>query len=293
VEWEITFKPQQGKVFVYESGCKDTLMHACNASATSDGCISGTWPAEGSLQKAVCEGENGLEKQLADKDNKFDSDIVVKVKMSLPAQHAADKSGKDAKTGKETKYGYYIRNTVTIKGHCDDNEKTKAKATEDDKKSREYSGSGKVCVGKCSSCTRDGMVELARQMAIDNPKYYQLPLRNRKGYYDCSSFVYHALKDGCGVDLNNANCTYNTDCNPPTTYDMPKEFGKKLKEITIDQLQPGDILWKYGHTELYIGGYQSIGAHTNTRPNNQVGVTGSGKDNITRFHRFFTLEEYD
>ena len=62
----------------------------------------------------------------------------------------------------------------------------------------------------------------------------------------------------------------------------------------VDSLEPGDILWRSGHTEVYIGDGKNVGAHiaetggVNGKPGDQtghevdVGATGS---NWTKIYR--------
>ena len=79
--------------------------------------------------------------------------------------------------------------------------------------------------------------------------------------YDCSSLVYHALEK---VGIHTSDFTFRT-------YDMhalliPAGFSyipwTSLKDVS--NLKRGDILWRWEHTEVYIGDGLEVGAHSDT-----------------------------
>lgn len=77
------------------------------------------------------------------------------------------------------------------------------------------------------------------------------------GGYDCSGLVLQAYKNA-GIDLAGANSTKNMKST------LPKAgFEYVSGKPTLNNLQPGDILWKNGHTEMYIGNGKVVGAHDN------------------------------
>ena len=93
---------------------------------------------------------------------------------------------------------------------------------------------------------------------------------NRWGLdYDCSSFVIQAYEQaGCPVKTNGATYTGNmvsvfTNCGFTS---IPYTSGMELVK--------GDVLWKTGHTELYIGNNQNVGAHINEFGETTGGVVG-------------------
>lgn len=125
----------------------------------------------------------------------------------------------------------------------------------------------------------DSRVEQAVQTAIavanDNSHGYSQSSRWGPDY-DCSSLVYYAFSSA-GFSFS------------PTWFDT-RNMGSALinagfVEVTnIDlsnsnSLQRGDILWKSGHTEIYIGNNQLVGAHsdrgypqTGDQPGNEISV---------------------
>ena len=90
--------------------------------------------------------------------------------------------------------------------------------------------------------------------------------RERSGPdYDCSSLVYFGL-------INNGFTTQQLNTYAFSTYTMPELLkGSGFKEIpfntlvpdgiTTTNLQPGDILLRDGHTEVYVGDGMAVGAH--------------------------------
>lgn len=108
-------------------------------------------------------------------------------------------------------------------------------------------------------------------------------------YYDCSSFIWYALKDG-GFDVNAAYLAangYAYSGNAITTHTEEAwllALGFKQVDIS-EEWMPGDVLWKSGHTEMVWAGGPgqgvTMGAHTSKAPlADQVsinsGVTGPG-----------------
>lgn len=74
--------------------------------------------------------------------------------------------------------------------------------------------------------------------------------------YDCSSFIITAYEQaGCPVKSNGASYTG----------DMIEVFEtcgfKKLNYVKGMELLAGDVLWRTGHTEMYIGNGKRVGAH--------------------------------
>ena len=106
----------------------------------------------------------------------------------------------------------------------------------------------------------DSKLEKAVQWAINiaNDDSHGYSQENRWGPdYDCSSFVISALKNA-GIDVGNASYTGN----------MVDELSQRdFKCISwsdtggVSGLRRGDIIWRTGHTEMYIGNNQRVGAH--------------------------------
>lgn len=108
----------------------------------------------------------------------------------------------------------------------------------------------------------DGRVENAVQtaVAIANDNSHGYSQKNRQGPdYDCSSLVYYAFSSA-GFSLSLA--WFNT----ATMGSALRNAGfTELSDVNFSSsasLQRGDILWKTGHTEIYIGDNQLVGAHS-------------------------------
>lgn len=108
---------------------------------------------------------------------------------------------------------------------------------------------------------------------------YSQPYRNEKTingitYYDCSSFVWYALKSG-GFDVNAAyqQATGNPYSGNAITTANLRSFLTALgftHENINGEWKQGDILWRSGHTEIvYQGGTgqgKTMGAHSANYP---------------------------
>lgn len=111
-------------------------------------------------------------------------------------------------------------------------------------------------------------------------KYRTQKTVNGITYYDCSSFIWYALKAG-GFDVVTAN---NGSSYPFTTSTMRKVLLKLgFYKVTDNTIKKGDIGWKAGHTEMaYSDGTTSaiyMGAHTgNAKLVNQVSIGNSSGD---------------
>lgn len=115
--------------------------------------------------------------------------------------------------------------------------------------------------GGNGSVAANADVEAAVQWAINiaNDPSHGYDQTNRNGPdYDCSSLVWHAFTEGGGFNLGSYAFS---------TYYMPQILtGAGFTQHTftsVQELQRGDILLRDGHTEIYIGNQQDVGAHSN------------------------------
>lgn len=100
-------------------------------------------------------------------------------------------------------------------------------------------------------------------------------------YYDCSSFIWYALKDGGGFDVVAAN---NGNDYPFTTFTMEPvliNLGFVKYDACTVMWEPGDIVTAAEHCEMVyestgeIGTGRTMGAHTDTVPlPDQVSING-------------------
>ena len=128
----------------------------------------------------------------------------------------------------------------------------------------------------------------AVNVANDQSHGYSQQLRDGNPDYDCSSLVYYALKSG-GFTLKNSKgttLTYAFDTSSMHNWLTNSGF----MYITMSSLgnnanvQRGDILWKSGHTEMYLGNGEQVGAHGNqpkTYSPNRSSSPGDQADEIS------------
>ena len=125
-------------------------------------------------------------------------------------------------------------------------------------------------------------IEVAVTWAIDiaNDSSHGYSQNNRWGPdYDCSSFVMSAYIQA-GIPLNRSNSTTREN----SAYWMVPEYEKNnftyIPWSSIgnqNSLIRGDILWRNGHTELYIGDGKNVGAHQDE----YGGIEGANKGDQT------------
>ncbi len=140
----------------------------------------------------------------------------------------------------------------------------------------------------------DSRIEAAVQTAVsianDDSHGYSQPSRQGPDY-DCSSLVYYAFSSA-GFDLSPkwfstrtmGQALINAGFTELTSLDLSNS----------NQLIRGDILWKSGHTEIYIGGNKRVGAHqdrgcpqTGDQPGNEIsGETYTASQSWTKVYRY-------
>lgn len=92
------------------------------------------------------------------------------------------------------------------------------------------------------------LISEAVRIANDDTYQYSQSFRESENYYDCSSFVSRLYTKYFGISRldygSNAKGTDNIRSNCISN------------KVSVNDLQPGDILWKNGHVALYIGNNQ-------------------------------------
>ena len=103
-----------------------------------------------------------------------------------------------------------------------------------------------------------GYIQWAVDIANDNSHGYSQC--NRTGPdYDCSSLVYYSL-------INSGYSEEDLGSRPFSTSTEEESLSKAgfVKHTYVEsELQPGDILWKSGHTGMYVGDGQVVEAQQN------------------------------
>lgn len=94
------------------------------------------------------------------------------------------------------------------------------------------------------------MITEAVRIANDDRYQYSQTYRESTYYYDCSSFVSRLYKQYFGLTrLDSGTLSRGTD-------NIKKNCKSNYMEVSLTDLQSGDILWRDGHVALYIGDNQ-------------------------------------
>ena len=122
---------------------------------------------------------------------------------------------------------------------------------------------GTTC-GVANASGSTSWVSWAKNIADDDSHGYSQPHRNGNPDYDCSSFVYYALKHA-GLDVGSS--AFATSGEGAA---LEKAGFERHDWAKVSDLQTGDIVWSSSHTEIYIGDGRFVGAHHDE----DGGVTG-------------------
>lgn len=116
----------------------------------------------------------------------------------------------------------------------------------------------------CKNCTEftSKFITWLLNIANDNSHGYAQDSRVGKPDYDCSSLVYYGLLNN-GFNTNQiGGWPFNTRSENEK---LTKSGFKRIQFTNIDSLEPGDILLRTGHTEVYVGKNLCVGAHINEK----------------------------
>ncbi len=129
----------------------------------------------------------------------------------------------------------------------------------------------------CKNCTEFTSKFITWLVGIANDNSHGYDQINRSGPdYDCSSLVYFGLLNN-GFSTNQiGGWAFNTWGEADI---LPKAGFKTIKFTSISALQPGDILLRDGHTEVYIGNNLCVGAHINENGGIYYGKPGDQTGN--------------
>ena len=117
----------------------------------------------------------------------------------------------------------------------------------------------------------EAFVQWCENIARDDSHGYDQTNRNGPDY-DCSSLIWWGLHNA-GFDVGTS--AFNTEIMPSVL--SAAGFVQVPKDVST--MQRGDILLKSGHTELYIGQQQRLGAHSNEFGGITGGRTGDQTGN--------------
>lgn len=118
------------------------------------------------------------------------------------------------------------------------------------------------------------MLNEAIRIADDDRYTYSQSDRNSEFHYDCSSFVSRLYKQYFGIDTPSTTAKYGSE--------------NCVGDIGSVELQPGDVLWRSGHVEIYLGNNLRVGAHSaKVATPDQISVKDyPGGANFTKVYRF-------
>ena len=140
----------------------------------------------------------------------------------------------------------------------------------------------------------DGAIAWAIKTANDNSIGYSQARRQLNPDVDCSSFVYYSLVRGGGFSTKVLGSgpfrtSSMTGILSRAGFEKYSVSGKKISD-----LKPGDILWRRGHTELYIGNGKRAGAHgCHGKGRSCKGGDQNGKEvSVTKISKFGKFTHY-
>lgn len=112
-----------------------------------------------------------------------------------------------------------------------------------------------------SSIEASNYLEWAASIAEDDSHGYDQGGRNGPDY-DCSSLVWHSLvESGTFTAEELGGSAFATSYMAGIL--ISAGFSEYSYNDNVDDLQPGDILLRSGHTEIYYGDGKTVGAHCN------------------------------
>lgn len=142
------------------------------------------------------------------------------------------------------------------------------------------------CIPAQAATVRSKAVSWAKSIAADNTHGYSLTNRWGNPDYDCSSLAISAYKKA-GADVNGATYTGDMVSKMVNGGDFKYYSSSSLNLSSgTSKLKKGDILWRSGHCEIYIGNGKKVGAHKD-----YSGSSGdpSGKEiNITPYYSSYS-----
>ena len=136
---------------------------------------------------------------------------------------------------------------------------------------------GTINLSEENSLRMSNMLSEAIRICEDNRYTYSQDNRNGEYQFDCSSFVYRLYQEYFGIQIPNTTSGYSTS----SQY--------CVGDINSVDLQPGDVLWRDGHVEIYLGNGLTAGAKSgNVATADQIRISNVVKSNFTHVFRFIT-----
>lgn len=139
-------------------------------------------------------------------------------------------------------------------------------------------GDGRIGTIKLSGDNASRMYNMlleAIRIADDDRYTYSQANRYGEFQYDCSSFIQRLYQQFFGIEM------------PSTTFDYVNYSQFLIGYPDSVELQPGDVLYKDEHVEMYLGNGYRVGAHTDGVPGpDQISVKEYNPGYFTQVYRF-------
>lgn len=119
------------------------------------------------------------------------------------------------------------------------------------------------------------MLTEAIRIADDDRYTYSMGNRYGEFQYDCSSLIARLYEQFFGISM------------PSTTYEYSAYSQYLIGHPDSVDMQPGDVLYRDGHVEMYLGNGYRVGAHTDQVPApDQISVKQYNPGYFTQVYRF-------
>lgn len=128
---------------------------------------------------------------------------------------------------------------------------------------------------------------IAWAVSIANDDTHGYDQTNRWGPdYDCSTLVISAFEQA-GVSVKSYGATYTGDMVDAFLKCGFTDVTNGVNLSTAEGLIKGDVLWRTGHTEIFIGNGEIVGASMNENGEATGGLTGDQTGNEIRVRDYY------
>lgn len=134
---------------------------------------------------------------------------------------------------------------------------------------------GEITLSEPNATTMASMLSEAIRIAEDDSYTYSQANRYGERQYDCSSFVERLYEEFFNIDV------------PSTTDGYSTSSSAYVGPIGSVELQPGDVLWRDGHVEIYLGNGLKVGARSaRVAAPDQIKIDNYSASQFTHVYRF-------
>ena len=134
---------------------------------------------------------------------------------------------------------------------------------------------GKITLAEPNATKMASMLSEAIRIAEDDRYTYSQANRYGEFQYDCSSFVARLYEEFFGIKVPTTTSQYSTS---------NSAYVGREGSVT---LQPGDVLWREEHVEIYLGNGLKVGARSSrVSPQDQIKIDNYSAGQFTYVYRF-------